>query len=67
MNTDDGEPKVDRTVLTVSTTGENDEDEYWQSKTPQERLEAIEINRRIVYGYKSTPPGLRRVLEVARR
>ena len=59
--------RVDRTVLTVTDLRENDDDRYWWSKTPLERLEAIEINRRIVYGYHSTPPRFQRVLEVAGR
>jgi len=58
------EPQVDRTVLKVTSLNENDEDSYWWSRTPLERLEAIETNRRIVYGYNSTPPKFKRVLEV---
>lgn len=61
------EPQVDRTVLTVTSLGEDDEDHYWWSRTPLERLEAIEINRQVVYGYLNTPPRFQRLLEVARR
>jgi hypothetical protein len=64
---DEFEPRIDRTVLTVTDLRENDEDCYWWAKTPMERLEAIEINRRIVYGYLSNPPGFQRLLEIARR
>lgn len=65
MKTDEPELRVDRTVLTVARLGETD-DQHWWSKTPQERLEATEIQRRILYGY-ATPPRLQRVLEVVRR
>ncbi len=58
--------RVDRTVMMVTHLQQSDEDRYWQAKTPAERLEAIEINRRILYGY-STPPRFQRLLEIARR
>ena len=67
MSEETPELRVDRTVLTVTGLNENDEDAYWRSKTPLERLEAMEINRRIVYGYFSNPPRFQRVLEIARR
>ncbi len=38
---------------------------YWHSKTPQERLEALELMRQINYGYDPTTERLQRVLEVA--
>ncbi|MBN1900956.1 hypothetical protein JW926_06470 [Candidatus Sumerlaeota bacterium] len=60
------EPRVDRTVLKVTDLRESDEDRFWWAKTPLERLEAIEINRRVVYGYFSHTPGFQRVLEIAR-
>ena len=37
---------------------------YWHSKTPQERLEALELMRQINYGYDPTTERLQRVLEV---
>jgi hypothetical protein len=58
---------VDRSVLTVTGLRENDEDQYWWGKTPLERLQALETNRRIVYGYHSNPPRFQRLLEIARR
>ena len=64
---DSFEPRIDRTVLTVTDLRENDEDRYWWAKKPLERLEAIEMNRRIVYGYLSNPPRFQRLLEIARR
>jgi hypothetical protein len=38
---------------------------YWHSKTPQERLEALELMRQINYGYNPVTDRLQRVLEVA--
>ncbi len=38
---------------------------YWHSKTPQERMEALELMRQINYGYDPTTERLQRVLEVA--
>ena len=37
---------------------------YWHSKTPQERLEALELMRQINYGYNPATVRLQRVLEV---
>jgi hypothetical protein len=66
METDAKELRVDRTALSVVGLHDAD-DHYWWSRSLEERLEAIEIQRRIVYGYGATPPRLQRVLEVARR
>jgi len=46
---------------------EGDDRAYWQSKTPAERLLALEIMRQIVYGYDPTTTRLQRVLEITRR
>lgn len=64
---DQFQPRVDRTALTVVNLDNNDDDHYWWAKKPLERLKAIEINRQIVYGYYSTPPGFQRILEITRR
>ena len=58
---------IDRTVMTVTDLEQNDEDQYWWSRTPLERLKAIELNRQAVYGYYNNPPRFQRLLEVARR
>ncbi len=46
---------------------ESDEKDYWLSRTPEERLEALEILRRIAYGYDSDPGRLSRFFEVIER
>ncbi len=58
--------KMNKSVLSVvALSEESDEKEYWHSKTPQERLEAVESMRQINYGYDLTTTRLQRVLEVA--
>jgi len=58
--------KVDRTVISVgSIFDESDEKTYWLSRTPAERLEALELYRQIAYGYDPNTLRLQRVLEIA--
>lgn len=38
---------------------------YWHSKTPQERMAALELMRQINYGYDPTTERLQRILEIA--
>ena len=55
------------TLSVLSSFEEADEADkaYWHSKTPQERLEALELMRQINYGYNPTTERLQRVLEIA--
>ena len=57
--------KVDRTAFVVTSLYESDEKEYWLSKTPLERLQALELMRQIIYGYDPATARLQRVLEIA--
>ena len=58
--------RMDKSILSVTSLfDESDEKEYWLSKTPHERLEAVELMRQINYGYDPTTAGLQRVFEVA--
>jgi hypothetical protein len=60
--------KLDRTAFSISSLEEpSDENAYWLSKTPLERLEALEIMRQIVYGYDPSTTRLQRILEVVDR
>ena len=45
--------KIDRSAFSVISTDEQLEDakSFWQQKPPHERLEAVELTRRILYGY----------------
>ena len=59
-------PKMAKDVYTVaSLTDASDEKEFWRTKTPQQRLEALENLRRIVYGDVQSTARLQRVLEIA--
>ena len=65
MNTADS-LKVDRAAFSIaSLSEETDEKEYWLSKTPYERLEALEWMRQVVYGYSPSTTRLQRVLTIA--
>jgi hypothetical protein len=44
---------------------ESDEKAFWLSKTPLERLEALEYLREIAFGHDATTARLQRVLETA--
>ncbi len=57
---------MDKSVFSiVSLSEESDDKEYWHAKTPQERLEAVELMRQINYGYDPTTTRLQRVLKIA--
>ena len=57
--------KLDRGVLeTAELTSKPNDRQYWLSKTPDERFEALEILRQIAYGYDPAPERLQRVLEI---
>ncbi|HKQ73327.1 MAG TPA: hypothetical protein VJ810_06340 [Blastocatellia bacterium] len=61
--------KMDRSALSVGDLhGESDEKAYWLSKSPEERLAALELMRQIVYGYEhATASRLQRVFTVVER
>lgn len=61
--------KVDRSAFSIVSFNEQDEDEkrFWRSKTPHERLEAVETIRQVIYGYDPASSRLLRVLEIAER
>jgi hypothetical protein len=57
---------VDRSVVTCGEAlGESDEKAFWLSRTPLDRLEAVEFLRETAFGYDPTTARLQRVLEVA--
>jgi hypothetical protein len=62
-------PRIDRTALSVLSSFEEadkQDKEYWLSRTPHERLQYMELLRRINYGSVAAT-GLQRVLEIAER
>ena len=62
-------PRLDKTVFLVISLEEadNDEVEFWLSKTPYERLDALETLRQIFYGYDPATTRLQRIFEIAER
>jgi hypothetical protein len=57
-------PPIDKTVMSVASLDEDDTMQYWQSCSVTERTNAIEVNRRRVYGSDRTASRLQRFLEV---
>lgn len=59
-------PVMDKSVIEiVALTDESDEKAFWQSKTPAERLAALEFMRQVMYGYDPDTARLQRVLTTA--
>ena len=57
--------RVDKTAFSVASLfDESDETAYWLSKTPYERLQAVELMRQVIYGYQPDSARLQRVFEV---
>ncbi|GJM41029.1 MAG: hypothetical protein DHS20C20_13110 [Ardenticatenaceae bacterium] len=68
MNSNELSAKIDKTALSITSLEEDtDEIAYWQQKTPQERLAALELMRQIVYGYDPATCRLQRVLTITQR
>jgi len=61
-------PELDRRSLTVTNLGDNSDDvDYWRNRTPQERIRAVEMLRRLNYGIDATSSRLQRLLEIDER
>jgi hypothetical protein len=59
---------LDKSAFSVVPLSASDDDAaYWRTRTPLERLEAIEIMRQILYGYDPATERLQRVLEVVQQ
>ena len=58
--------RVDRSVFSVTTLSEAESEDhaYWRSRTPDERLVALELSRQIAYGYDPSARRLSRFFEV---
>ena len=62
-------PKLNKTAFSVLSSFEEadkQDKEYWLSRTPRERLQYMELLRRINYGSNATAR-LQRVLEITER
>ena len=68
MDTNTNHLKVDKTTMVISSLDDpTDETIYWSTKTPSERLAALEVMRQIIYGYDPTTTRLQRVLTITER
>jgi len=57
--------KIDKSAISIVDLQDSDDEKlYWLSKTPQERMQAIEIMRKILYGEDATSARLQRFLEI---
>jgi hypothetical protein len=60
--------KLDKSAVSVVPLSQADDDmEFWLSKTPKERLEALEFVRQVFYGYDPATTRLQRVFEFVKR
>jgi hypothetical protein len=58
--------RIDRKVFSVVLMSEIEKDlTYWLSKTPEERIEAVEFLRQLIFGYDPATERLQRVFETA--
>lgn len=68
MEIDENHLKLDKTSLVISSLEEpTDEIVFWSTKSPIERMAAIELMRQIIYGYDPTSTRLQRVLTITQR
>jgi hypothetical protein len=62
----DNMPRLNKQVVTIASLHDSGEEkQYWFSKGPQERIAAIELQRRMVYGKDRVASRLQRLLETA--
>jgi hypothetical protein len=60
--------RMDKTVLEFGPLeAQGDDRAYWASKTPLERLQAIEFMRQVMYGYNPSTARLQRIFTVAQQ
>lgn len=65
MDKDETTFRMDKTAISLAKLGdETDEKAYWLSRTPLERLAALEYMRQVAYGYDPDTERLQRVIEV---
>ena len=59
-------PRLDKKIVNVTSLDDIEEEKkYWFSKSPLERIEAIEVNRRMIYGQDRVTSRLQRVFETS--
>jgi hypothetical protein len=59
-------PSLNKKIVNVTSLDDTEEEKnYWISKSPLERIEALEINRRMIYGQDRVTSRLQRIFETA--
>ncbi|MEA3361587.1 MAG: hypothetical protein U9R17_19560 [Thermodesulfobacteriota bacterium] len=59
-------PGLNKKIVAVTSLDDIEEEKrYWISKSPLERIEAIEINRRMIYGQNRITSRLQRFFETS--
>lgn len=59
-------PRLNKKIVNVTSLDDIEEEKrYWISKTPIERIQAIEINRRMIYGQDRVTSRLQRFFETS--
>ena len=60
-------PSLNKEIVKVTSLNDIEEEKrYWMLKSPLERIEAIEINRRMIYGQDRATSRLQRFFETAK-
>jgi hypothetical protein len=63
--------KMDKTAFSVCSladaSDESEEKAFWREQTPEQRLQALEFLRQVMYGYHPATDRLQRVLTVTER
>ena len=59
-------PRLNKEIVKVTSLNDIEEEKrYWILKSPLERIEAIEINRRMIYGQNRVTSRLQRFFETS--
>ena len=59
-------PRLKKEIVKVTSLNDIEEEKrYWMLKSPIERIEAIEINRRMIYGRDRVTSRLQRLFEIS--
>lgn len=57
---------VDKSAFSVTALGDDTDDKaYWRGKSVYERLQAVELNRQVIYGYEPAALRFQRIFAIA--
>ena len=57
--------RLDRSAYSIGSMNDDREEvEYWRARSPEERMQALELMRQIIYGYDPATTRLQRILEI---